>query len=85
MPIIEYFHNEKIYRVSVALTVEWGTQTYTRHNSAYAPFVGYGEDYKCHTSNVFEYPVEKQNEAFEKMAQLWNNWKNAGFPAVDHA
>ena len=85
MPIIEYFHPSKTYRVSIARTVEWGTQVSPRKfpYAPYAPFVGVGEDGNLDMVEEFEFSDE--TEAFKKMAELWEQWKNAGFPTVCHA
>ena len=84
MPIIEYIHSTKTYRITVAKTVEWSKRPYAR-DEAYAPFLGIGQDGKYDYSEVFTFPEHEKEKAFARMTEHWNAWRNAGFPAVVHA
>ncbi len=85
MPVIEYIHLTKTYRVSIAKTVEWRTTVCTiKHPTApYAPFVGYGEDSYPDAEVVLD--TADENQAFAKMAELWANWQKNNFSGVVHA
>jgi hypothetical protein len=85
MPIIEYIHLTKTYRISIARTVEWKATvcTVTHPTAPYAPFVGYGEDSYPDAEIVLE--TADDNEAFSKMTELWAKWQANGFKDVVHA
>jgi hypothetical protein len=85
MPIIEYIHLTKTYRVSIARTVEWQATVCTVAHlfAIHAPFVGYREDSSLDAEVVLE--TADDNEAFSKMTELWAKWQANGFKGVVHA
>ena len=85
VPIIEYFHHTKTYRVSVAKTVEWWTFVSCMKFPAapYVPKIGVGVDLGLDAEIILETPVMK--EALAKTAELWQEWANKKFEGVEHA
>lgn len=85
MPVIEYIHSLKIYRVSIAKTVEWGQfLPFPRPEDPYAPFVGVNRDGAPDICNSWDFPVAQQKEAFTKMVELWDMWKRDVLPNPVH-
>ena len=85
MPIIEYYHPTKTYRVSVAKTVEWWTfvSCLKFPDDPYVPKIGVGVDSKRDAEIILETPDMK--EALKKTAELWQEWAKKEFTGVDHA
>lgn len=85
MPIIEYFHHTKTYKVSVAKTVEWWTFVSCRKfpDTPYVPRIGVGVDLNLDAETVLE--TRDMKEALAKTAELWQEWAKKEFKGVEHA
>ena len=86
MPVIEFNEATKQYHVYKARTVEWDKGKWAHDFNGLCPHVGvseFGPVQDC--SGHFIFGENAINDAFDKMTELWVEWKAAGFKGVVHA